>query len=419
MNIWLNILLWISYFVSLYFSVFWLLVFLDRTLDRRKRATEKLTRYPLISVIVPAYNEEDTVIGTIQSVLQLDYPKEKLEVIVVNDGSKDNTRKIVEQFIKGHDRVVLLNQKNQGKGAALNTGLQHAKGEFFACLDADSFVEKHTLKRMLRFFEEQGDDLVIATPIMKVRDPKTLVQRIQKLEYILIMFVSRLMSHLDCLFVAPGPFSLYRTKVIKKLGGFDVDNITEDQEIAYRVQSRHLRLKQCPGAYVETIAPPNAYSFYRQRNRWFRGGLINALKYKHILWNRNYGDFGVVQMSINLLLFFLAVITIFFTGYYLLWPLLKGFYDLSLVGFDIWPYIINFTLYFDFLHVDIEKVFVILSMTLIFLIMLIFAHRNSDEKVTGRGMAYVVPYLFIYYLALSLIAVIILVEMTLGKKEKW
>jgi len=421
MNIWLNILLWISYFISLYFSVFWFLVFMDDSLDRRKKTRPVLRKYPLVSVIVPAYNEEETIVGTLISIIGLDYPKDKLEIIVVNDGSKDSTKQIVQEFVRQHKRynVKLINQKNQGKGAALNHGLRYAQGEYFACLDADSFVQKHTLKRMLKFYEEHDNDLVIVTPIMKVKNPKTIIQRLQRIEYIVIMFIARLMSHIDCLFVAPGPFSLYRTKVIQDLGGFDPDNITEDQEIAYRVQSRHMRIKQCPGAFIETIAPPTSHLFYRQRNRWFRGGLINALKYKHLFWNRSYGDFGFVQMSVNLLLFFLASITIFFAGYYMIWPIIKGLYDLSLVGFDIMPYIKNFTLYFNFLHMDIEKLFIIFSMFLIFIIMFVFAHRNSNERISQHGVVYLVPYFLVYYFALSFIAVIILVETVLGKKEKW
>lgn len=421
MNLALNILLWISYFISLYFSVFWFLVFLDDKLDRRRETKSRLKRFPIVSVIVPAYNEEDSIQGTLRSLINLDYPTDKLQLIVVNDGSKDTTEEVVQAFIKNHASydIILINQENQGKGAALNTGLKHTKGEFFACLDADSFVQKETLKRMLRFYEEQGDDLVIATPIMKVKSPQTIIQRLQRIEYIIIMFVARLMSHIDCLFVAPGPFSLYRTQVIKGLGGFDTQNITEDQEIAYRVQSKHMKIRQCPGAYVETIAPHNSSSFYRQRNRWFRGGLMNVLKYKRLFWNTRYGDFGFVQMPVNLVLFFLAFVTLFFFSYYLFWPIIKGLSDLSLVGFDIWTYIINFSLYFNWLHMDIEKLFVIFSMFLISICMFIIAHKYSNEKVSRHGIVYLLPYFLVYYLALSLIAVIILVEMAVGKKEKW
>jgi len=180
-----------------------------------------------------------------------------------------------------------------------------------------------------------------------------------------------------------------------------------------------MKLRQCTGAFVETIAPQNLYSFYRQRNRWFRGGLVNALKYKHLLWNKNYGDFGFIQMSINLLLFFLAAVTIFFTTYYMIWPIIKALYDLSLVGFDFWPYLKNFTLYVNILHADVEKLFVLFFMMAISLVFFFFAHRNSEERISTGHVACLIPYFLIYYLILSFIAVVILVEISIGKKEKW
>ena len=180
-----------------------------------------------------------------------------------------------------------------------------------------------------------------------------------------------------------------------------------------------MKLRQCTGAFVETIAPQNLYSFYRQRNRWFRGGLVNALKYKHLLWNKNYGDFGFIQMSINLLLFFLATVTIFFTTYYLIWPIITALYDLSLVGFDFWPYLKNFTLYINILHADVEKLFVLFFMIAISLIFFFFAHKNSNERISTGNVVCLIPYFLVYYLILSFIAVVILVEISIGKKEKW
>ena len=133
--------IWVMYLVALYYSVFWLLVVFDKGFSEKKT---KLKRLPLVSVIVPAYNEEKTIGNTIKSLLSLDYPHDKLEIIAVNDGSKDNTLKVIEDIIKNNKNrnIILINQLNQGKARSLNNGLKIAKGEFFACLDADSVVEK-------------------------------------------------------------------------------------------------------------------------------------------------------------------------------------------------------------------------------------------------------------------------------------
>lgn len=423
MNIALTILLWITYSISLYCSIFWFLIFLESHAvfkKENKRVVNRLKRYPLVTIAIPAYNEEKTLAGTLKSVVNLDYPKEKLQVIVINDGSKDNTKQVAQAFIKAHPSydITLINQRNQGKGHALNNALKKAKGEFFSCIDADSFVRKKTLRRMLHMFENSDPDLAIVTPAMRVKGPNTLVQRIQQIEYILLMYLARIMSRIDCLYVAPGPFSLYRTSVLDKLGGFDADNLTEDQEIAYRAQAYHYKVRQCFDAYVDTVAPDSMKTLYYQRNRWFKGGLINALKYRFMMFNKEYGDFGLIQMNVNMLLFFLSTMGVFFFGYYMIWPVIKGAFDLALVGFDIWPYLANLKFSFNPLSINVESMLIVYLMLFITVVMLYFSYKNADESLS-RSKAALVPYFLIYYLLLSMVAVIIMMETAVGKKQKW
>ena len=427
MNIYANMLLWLTYIASLYFTIFWFLVFLDLKpkLKKEENKNRKITKFPLVSVLVPAYNEEATVIGTVKSVLELDYPKNYIDIIVINDGSKDNTGRVIQEFKEklpeiDKKRLTVLNQKNQGKATALNNGIKIAKGQFFACLDADSFVDKDSLQKMLYIYENETDDLVIVTPAMKVGKPNNFVQKLQRMEYIVALFIARLMSHLDCIYVAPGPFSLYRTKVIKELGGFSTDNLTEDMEIAYRVQKHHYKIKQCFDAYVFTTAPSTTSGLYNQRNRWFKGGLLNAIQYKKLLMNKNYGDFGMIQMSINLFNFFLSVAAVSFFIYYVVWPFFTNMHDMWLVNFDFFPYLqdilrVNFSL----LNTDISKVAVLLSLFLITLTVFYLAHKNARENVREHGTLYIIPYFLFYYLALSFIALIVIGEVLLGKKQKW
>ncbi|HLD72566.1 MAG TPA: glycosyltransferase family 2 protein, partial [Candidatus Nanoarchaeia archaeon] len=182
MNLGINIFLWITYLISLYFSVFILLIYLDKKDVFRKEENDSseqdgkshsLQKLPLISVLVPAFNEEKTIIRTLESVHQLDYPKEKLEVIVIDDGSKDKTKKMMEWYIQDKSQFKLISHQNCGKAASLNKALKIAKGEFFACLDADSFVDRATLKKMLaQYYSENDPKLAIITPAMKVYQPK-------------------------------------------------------------------------------------------------------------------------------------------------------------------------------------------------------------------------------------------------------
>lgn len=337
MNTILSVILWATYLLSLYFSVFWFLVFLENSSGFFDKPKKNPKRTPAVTVIVPAKNEENTIQGTLQSIINLDYPPDRLEVIAICNATTDGTARKVEEFIRANPRrdIRLMQTPEPGKGKAMNKALRSAKGEYFACLDADSFVEPASLKKMLAVFEDHDENLAIVTPAMKIRSPKNLFQRLQRIEYMLSIFIGRLMSKIDCLYVAPGPFSLYRTATILKIGGFDEDNITEDMEIAYRCQSKHYKITQCPDAWVTTVGPGTAKGLYNQRNRWFKGGLLNTLKYKEILGSRAHGDFGMMQMSINCMLFFFSSSAILFFSYYMIWPLARQFWELYLIGFDI------------------------------------------------------------------------------------
>ena len=258
MNLFVSIILWISYILSLYFSIFLLLVYFDQKKLFRKEKTETdLDSYPFISILVPAYNEEKTIEKTLRSIDRLEYPKEKIEVIIINDGSRDHTEDVIQNCIRGKPECSLLSHQNRGKAASLNRALALAKGEFFACLDADSFVHPLTLRKMVALYQKENDpSIAIITPAMKVADPRTILQKIQWLEYLVMILFSRLTSTLHSLYVAPGPFSIYRTEIIRSIGGFDEKNITEDQEIAYRVQLKQYKIKQCFDCYVYTTPPP-------------------------------------------------------------------------------------------------------------------------------------------------------------------
>ena len=118
----------------MYIVIFWLLVLLD---GHKKNKSERLKKFPLVSIAIPAYNEQNTIKKTLSSVINLDYPRGKLEIIVVNDGSKDNTKKVVQDFISTHldYNIKLINQENRGKGAALNRALKISKGDFFPVVE--------------------------------------------------------------------------------------------------------------------------------------------------------------------------------------------------------------------------------------------------------------------------------------------
>ena len=424
MNYLVNILIWCAYFVSLYFSVFLLLVYLDK---KKIFLAEKSSLYPkylpLVSVLIPAYNEEKNILKTLESVDQIDYPKEKLEIIVIDDGSSDSTFKIMQEFAHNKANFKIISHKNMGKAASLNQALLIAKGEFFACLDADSFVDRLTLRKMISLYYNEDDSrLVIITPAMKVYNPENILQKVQWLEYLVIILFSRIASHIDSLYVAPGPFSLYKTDIIKKIGGFDEQNITEDQEIAYRLQKNHYKIKQCFDGYVYTVAPKRIKPFYKQRRRWYLGSLNCLNKYRNIIGNKKYGDFGMMQTMKNFIGYLLAFIGIFLAVYFVVIPLIETISNLIAIRFKIMPYLKNISFNFDwltFLSNDFRLGFIIALLLAIGYFFFYQAHKNANEKMTKMGIIPLIPYFFFYYMLKGVILVVSLFHFSKGRKIKW
>ena len=424
MNLFVTIILWISYVVSLYFSIFLLLVYLDhRKLFKREQSSTDLKDNPLVSILVPAFNEEKTIGKTLQSLQELDYPQDHLEVIVINDGSTDSTAKIVTSFIKDKPHFKLISHANRGKAASLNQALEIARGEFFACLDADSFVHPLTLKKMLGLYQQEEDpQIAIITPAMKVSNPQTVLQRIQWLEYIVMILFGRITSNLHSIYVAPGPFSLYNTEIIRKIGGFDEKNITEDQEIAYRLQLHQFKIKQCFDGYVYTTAPAKLKPFYRQRRRWYLGSVACLHQYRTMIANKKYGDFGIMQMVKNFMGYFLAVTGITISLYYLFIPLFHLLERMNAIGFDLLSYITHFKWNitpFTFLLTDIKLMFILLLLLVVGFIFFYAAHKSADEKILKFGWIPIIPYFLGYYLLKGTILLISVVKFSRGKKIKW
>ncbi len=419
-NVMVNLLLWTSYLVTLYLAIFWLVVTFSNINKLKIKKKGMLKHKPFVSVIIPSHNGASTIRATIESVLKLDYPDEKLDIIVINDGSTDNTKLVIEDVINHNPerKIRLISQVNKGKAQALNNGLRYAKGEFFACLDDDSVVEEKALKRMLLLFQDKPE-LAIVTPAMKVRSTKSVLQNLQKIEYLAAIFLNRLMSHLDSLYVAPGPFSLYKKDLVIKLGGFDTHSLTEDQEIAYRMQKHNLGIKQCPHAYVYTEAPRSFRQLFSQRNRWYKGGVINILKYRKLFLNPDYGHFGVFQMPLNLAFSLLGGVSLMFFFYFFLMPVFNGFHNLYIIGFDVMPFIKTFELNLDMLALDFSNLFIFLTIFLLILTLTLISYFNAEEKVKKQSIVPLLSFMLVYYLVIGFISVIALFELIFGRYQKW
>jgi len=242
----------------------------------------------------------------------------------------------------------------------------------------------------------------------------------QHYEYIVNMFYKELMSKLDCIRVTPGPFSVYKTSILKKVGGFDENrNLTEDLEMALRLQSHHYKIIQILRTHVTTIAPATLREVYKQRNRWYKGSVLNTLKYKKMLMNRKYGDFGIMEMPTTLISGAIALILLFSLFYYTLRPLITNIYHLSLVNFDIMAYIRNWFLKFHILDLNYSLILVGVVMFIVSMYVLKKSHIINKEKVFGFGLVPLVFYLLMYFVILGMVWAGIALDFFLGRVQKW
>ncbi len=295
--------------VTTYFMLIFLLLF--RRNKNQLNLTPALLRLPSVSLIVPAYNEQDTISDTLKSLGMLDYPKDKLEIIVVDDGSTDATYKIAKQF----KSVKVLHKENGGKATALNFGLSKSRGEIVACVDSDSHPLPDALLKSIPFFNDKS--VAGVTTSIFANKPKGLLETLQWLEYAMIVWSRKLLEFLDAVYVTPGPLSLYRKDVLQKVGGFDTKNMTEDIEIAWRLLSRGYKIKMAAEAKTYTSIPTKFKAWWRQRIRWNIGGMQTMMKYKYTFTKGNYG-----------------ILSSF------IWPFFSLSYVLSVVGFGLFIYLI-------------------------------------------------------------------------------
>ena len=406
----------VIYLISLYFSVFWLLVFID---DKEVKKLKELKKPPFVSVIIPAWNEEECIKETIDSALSLDYPKNKIEIIVIDHGSSDNTGKIIDSY-KGINAVHISRTNKDRKGVAMNKGLEVARGEIFVSLDADSVVEKDALKKMLLYFYD--DEVAAVLPLMKIKNKRKFWHRVQHYEYTVNMFYKYLMGRLDCIHVSPGPFSVYRTKILRELGGYDPYNLTEDLELTMRLQKNHYKVIQVTDAVVYTNGMDGISDMYKQRNRWYKGATYNAIKYKDMMFNKKYGDFGLIKVPMIILSGLFAII-IFLRIFDLL--ILNGLknvlYNLSLINFDISTLIRNFRFDLNLFDFDYLGVFILFSVIVIGMFILKYSHKYSNEKIFKGivSIPSVIFYLVVYSLFLGIVWLGIGFDLISGRIQKW
>lgn len=285
-------------FVAIFIESFILVTLLSKPArDARTRASNAII--PTVAVIVPCWNEMTTLASTCESLLALEYPKEKLEIILVNDGSTDATSSVMQRFAH-HAQVRIIHKENGGKHTALNAGIAATQAEIVGCLDADSFVEPDALREMVACFTDAN--VAAATAAMSVHRPDNMLQHMQNAEYTFGISFRHSISSVNGLYVTPGPFSFYRHSIVNGLGGFRYGHQTEDMEMALRIQQAGYKIENAPRARVYTKVPDTLFKLIKQRTRWTSGFLRNILgEYRGLIGSYKHGTLGMLVLPSALL----------------------------------------------------------------------------------------------------------------------
>jgi poly-beta-1,6 N-acetyl-D-glucosamine synthase len=240
--------------------------------------------WPPVTIIVPAYNEGKVIEPSIRSLLQLDYPA--YEVLVVDDGSTDDTRERVAQLEGRHGNVSvrLVSKTNGGKASALNTGIALARHEYVLCMDGDSKLEPQVLRVSMPHFAKEHVAAVAGN--VKIINRNTHLARFQSLEYIQgLNMARRAQGFVRVVNIIPGPIGVFRRSVLLEVGGYDRDTFAEDADLTLKILSSGYHIVYEDRAVAWTEAPETVHDVIKQRYRWTRGILQAVRKRKLALLN--------------------------------------------------------------------------------------------------------------------------------------
>lgn len=242
----------------------------------RERLFSEPFPFPFVSILIPAHNEGVVIRRTIEAMLAINYPRERYEIIIINDGSTDNTAEVVEEIAKRHRYVKLVNipegEGGKGKSRALNIGLEHAMGDVISVFDADNRPEPNSLRYLVA---NLVDDPKLGGVLGKVRTinaRRNLLTRFINIEFISFQWIIQGGRYkIFNLATLPGTNYVIWRKVLEKAGRFDEEAIAEDAELSIRLYELGYRIKFIPYAVTWEQEPQQLKVFIRQRTRWAEG----------------------------------------------------------------------------------------------------------------------------------------------------
>lgn len=391
----------ISYLVLAIISAVSLKSYLRRNRFVNYDALLSLTSSPKVSLIAPAYNEGLTIKENVNSLLAINY--NNYDVIVVNDGSKDNSIAILTEAFElivadkqynpiiptknvkaiyvsknpSYAKLIVVDKENGGKADALNTGINISNNPYVVCIDVDCIMDQHVLLKLMKPFMEQSDKRVIATggvvrianscviksgKLIEVNAPDNFLARIQVLEYLRAFILGRMAwAKMDGLLLISGAFGMFDREIVIKSGGYNPKTVGEDMELVVRMRRYMIENKlkytvqYIPDPLCWTEAPESFKILRKQRSRWTRGTMETLWMHRKMLFNPKYKILGMLSFPYWLQYEYLAPL-IEFTGI-LITLLFVCFGILSVTYFILlFIFVYSFALMFSILALYAEEV---------------------------------------------------------------
>jgi poly-beta-1,6-N-acetyl-D-glucosamine synthase len=397
-------------FISLYFMIGFTLIYVP---NRKKFIFSPVAKknYSL-SIVVPCFNEEETIGATIKTLLKLDYKYLK-KIIVVDDQSTDGSYEIMKKFAKKFAKVIVVQTpKNTGNAAgAKNYGAKFVKTDLIGFTDADSFPKKESVRKMVGFFDDLKVGAVTASVLVKRRN--NLLELLQAIEYKIIAFTRKLLGIIEAIYVTPGPLAIYRKSIFDKVGRFDESNLTEDIELTWAIVAAGYKAEMSLTSEVYSVAPTKLKDWFKQRLRWNIGGIQTMFKYMNQFMKKG-------MLGSFILPFFLFTWSIALFGIIvLLYRIIRGFiikylstlYSLQaetailrLSEISLTP---NILVFFGGLTLVLSTIFTLFAL---------FYIKEQDFK--KYGFFPIILYMFFYLLAYPFILIVSLYKF-IRKTGKW
>jgi len=376
--------------VILFWIIYHLPILIAGFQRRYRNFQSNISYFPKISVIVPAKDEENVIERCLQSLININYPRERMEIIVV-DGSSDSTTKICKKFeLENQGLIKVIKENNpHGKPSALNLGLKHATGEVIAVFDADSIVDKDCFVKAIRYLQEGA--LAVQGKTRCFNKNRNLIARLVHFEqeaWQQLILNGR--ENLGLFIPFNGSCFFIKREILQELGGWDENCLAEDVELSARLlYKKGAKVKFAPDVISWQEGPSKLKTLIGQRNRWYRGYMEVSAKYHRLLRNPS-----LISFDAEMLLF-------------------GPFYMVaSLIGYVFWLFNILFPSPSIFLTVLV----VLMNALACLSIILALLHLERSLKIRKLTL---VPLVYAYWILLSLIVLKSSLDFVLRRPKVW